>query len=98
MKILQFTFRGQIYKVDQQGRIKANGLSDYSNDWIFLGGSHHHFCNRITRPLSQVFKTPEILNNCLGADKDHGTYRIWGGQYYGRLPRINNTRIINEII
>lgn len=93
MKILNFTFRGKLYQVDEQGRIKANGLNYFSDNWIFLGGMHHHWCNYLTKSLKDAFKNPKILENCLGMDIDHGTTRIWSGQYNGRLPRINNVYI-----
>ena len=94
MRILQFMFRGKIYQVDEIGRIKTNGLETFSDSWIFLGGSSHHWHNHITVTLQQAFDLPGLLDGCLGWDIDHGTTRQWGGQYYGRLPRIRNTQII----
>lgn len=93
MKILEFEFRGELYQVNELGYIKANGLNYFSKNWIFLGGSHHHFCNRITRHLKDVFNKPDILNGCIGWDKDYGTVRQWGGLYCGKTPRIKRARI-----
>ena len=94
--ILQFMFRGEIYKVDENGRINANGINHYSDSWIFLGGSPHHWHQRIVYSLKDAFKNPQYLNGCLGWDRDHGTIREWSGKYNGKLPRIKNAQIINE--
>jgi len=93
MKILHFTFRGNPYKVDEQGRINANGIGMHSDTWIFLGGTKHHWSRSITVTLSQAFENPSLLNGCLGFDKDHGTTRQWGGAYNGSLPRISGAYV-----
>ncbi len=93
MKILQFYFRGEIYKVNEQGHINANGINEYSNSWLFLGGTKHHWSNSITVRLKDAFENPALLNGCLGFDKDHGTTRQWGGYYNGKLPRISGASI-----
>jgi hypothetical protein len=96
MRILNFTFRGEPYKVDEKGRINANGIGYYSYNWIFLGGTKHHWSNHITVSLSDAFDDPSKLNGCLGFDIDHGTIRGWGGSYNGKLPRITNAYITTE--
>ena len=96
MKILHFTFRDKHYMVDEEGRINANGINCFSDTWKFLGGMHHHWCSHISRPLNDVFNNPKILENCLGVDLDHGTTRVWGGSYNGKLPRINNVYITEK--
>lgn len=93
MKTLQFYFRGQLYKVNEKGHINANGINHFSDTWVFLGGTKHHWSNRITVPLSKAFENPQLLNGCLGFDRDNGTTRQWGGQYNGKLPRITGARI-----
>jgi hypothetical protein len=90
MKTLQFYFRGQYYIVDEKGRINANGINHFSDTWLFLGGTKHHWSNHIDFTLSQCFENPKLLNGCLGWDLDHGTVRQWGGCYCGKLPRISN--------
>lgn len=96
MKILNFTFRGKPYKVDEKGRINANGIGYFSDNWIFLGGTKHHWSTHITVPLKRAFENPESLNGCLGFDKDHGTMRQWGGSWNGKLPRICRAFIKDE--
>jgi hypothetical protein len=97
MKILNFTFRGKPYKVDENGRINANGIGHYSDTWIFLGGTKHHWSNSVTVSLADAFKDPIKLNGCLGFDRDNGTMREWGGGYdNGKLPRISNAHITTE--
>lgn len=94
MRILEFMFKGELYQVDEQGRIKANNLEYFSDDWIFLGGSSHHWHNGITVHRADAFENPSLLNGCLGWDIDHGTTRRWVGQYNGKLPRITNTTVV----
>ena len=92
-KILNFRFRGEYYQVNEKGEIKANGLKDFSKAWIFRGGLSHHWRNSVDVTLKDAFLNPKRLNNCLGADIDHGTYRVWGGSYLGNLPRISNAYV-----
>jgi hypothetical protein len=96
MKVLNFTFRGKYYKVNEQGHINANGIGHYSPDWTFLGGSRHHWRNTTDITTEMAFIHPESLNGCLGWDRDHGTVRQWGGSYAGRLPRISNAYVTEE--
>ncbi len=94
MKKLSFYFRGQQYLVNKKGEIKANGLTEHSKTWIFRGGAKHHMQNYPTITLKDAFEKPELLDGCLGFDIDHGTYRAWGGQYNGKLPRITNAQLV----
>lgn len=93
MKQLQFYFRGELYKVNEAGHINANGINKFSDTWIFMGGTKHHWSNHITVTLKDAFNNPSLLNGCLGFDKDHGTTRQWGGRYNGGLPRITNANV-----
>lgn len=95
MKILQFYFRGEKYLVNEKGEINANGIGYHSSTWIFLGGTKHHWSNHVTVTLKQAFENPKSLEGCLGFDKDHGTTRMWGGCYNGKLPRITHVSVIN---
>ena len=94
-KQLVFTFRGETYRVDEQGRINANNIGHFSDTWLFLGGMSHHWRNSIDVPLREDFVHPTKLNGCLGVDKDHGTVRGWGGAYNGKLPRITHAHVVN---
>jgi hypothetical protein len=96
MKILNFYFRGELYKVNDDGQINANGIGHYSKNWLFLGGTKHHWSRSITVSLHDAFTDPTQLNGCLGFDRDHGTMRQWGGMYNGRLPRITGAHITIE--
>jgi hypothetical protein len=98
MRTLNFSFRGEWYEIDEHGHIKHQRSDGYGNktfhqDWLFLGGTKHHWSNRITVPLVMAFENPELLNGCLGWDKDHGTTREWGGRYCGRIPRITHCHV-----
>jgi hypothetical protein len=96
MKTLHFSFRGDHYKVNEAGQINANGIGYYSQNWLFLGGTKHHWSNRVTVSLKDAFNDPKLLNGYLGFDKDHGTVRKWGGQYCGKLPRISSAYITED--
>jgi len=93
MKVLAFNFRGQKYLVDLQGRINANDIGYFSEAWIFLGGSSHHWHTSIKVTRDAAFENPKLLNGCLGWDRDHGTIRRWGGLWNGRIPRMSNAHI-----
>ncbi len=88
MRELRFSFRGKVYRVDEKGRINANGIGHFSDEWVFLGGTRRHQSNRIMVPFWAGWNNPELLNGCLGWARDHGTVRRWGGVYCGKLPRI----------
>ena len=93
MKTLCFMFRGDEYRVNEKGYIKANGLTYFSKDWRFIGGSPHHWHQRIVVTVAEAFRDPKRLNGCLGWDVDHGTLRKWGGCYFGKLPRIQQAYV-----
>ena len=88
-KILVFECASQEYRVDELGRINANGIGHHSDDWIFIGGSSHHWHGRPTVSLADAFARPAVLNGCYGWDRDHGTTRTWRG----RKGRIQHARI-----
>lgn len=96
MKTLNFRHRDVYYTINELGQIKTNHTSDFSDNWIFLGGTKHHWSNHITVSLKECFENPKALEGCLGFDKDHGTMREWGGSYCGTLPRIRNVYIIEN--
>lgn len=92
-KTLYFNHRGDFYEVNPKGWIERNSHGYFSSDWIFLGGSSHHWHNRPTVTLADAFKDPEKLNGCIGWDRDHGTVRSWNGKWAGRIPRIRNAHV-----
>lgn len=97
MKTLVFYHRGEKYEVNENGEIKNQMSNKFSKTWIFLGGSSHHWHNRVTVSLKMAFENPELLNGCLGWDTDHGTLRQWAGQWCGRLPRISGAHIAHAV-
>ena len=88
MKTLLFTYRGDSYLVNESGHIKANGLPYFSSEWVFRGGSRHHWSRHIDVSLAAAFANPSALNGCLGWDVDHGTKRQWRSSAHGSLCRI----------
>ncbi len=93
-RYLHFHIRGEYYLVNEAGEMKQESSKEpFSGEWIFLGGSTHHWRKGYDVPLSVAFEYPKLLNGCLLWDKNHGTMRQWGGNWYGRLPRICNAYI-----
>jgi len=96
MRVLNFTFRGESYRVNKKGYINTDAFHGFSDTWIFGGGIKHHWGTKVSVTLADAFENPERLNGCLGSDIDHGTMRIWGGRYNGKLPRIENCYVENN--
>jgi hypothetical protein len=55
----------------------------------------HHWRNQPDIMLKHAFNEPERIIGCLVCDVDHGTPRVWGGQYNGKLPRVTDASIID---
>jgi hypothetical protein len=84
-------------EADTYGHIVAHGRRYHTikhrftlphRQWQILGFSHHHWCRSITRTLQEIEAEPSRAVGCIVWDIDHGTARMWGGQYHGRLPRV----------
>lgn len=95
MKTLHFTHRGERYKVNEKGFMTHENNDDFSEEWIFLGVTKHHWSNHITVTREQAFVDPSLIVGGLVFDMDHGTKREWGGRYCGRLPRITDAYLTN---
>jgi hypothetical protein len=85
---LHFQARGQYFTVNKKGEIKSVKSSGFSPTWIILGFSTHHWRSFPDIPLEDAFKHPHSIVKGLVWDKDHGTTRVWGGRYAGKLPRV----------
>ena len=96
MQALRFECGGRHYSVNQQGHIRLIGLAACGDQWRFLGGTKHHWSNKIDFSLTEILVNPTVLNGCLIWDMDHGTVRRWGGQYCGKLPRVRNAFLAEE--
>jgi hypothetical protein len=95
--ILVFTFRGKVYKVDEKRRINANGIGHFSNEWLFIGGTKGNIDQgRVDVDCKEAFANPSLLNGCYGIDKDHGSYRMWGGMYNGKVPTIQGAHVVKK--
>lgn len=99
MRILHIQHRGTWYKISLEkatlGHVMQYGehrfpLPNWS--WRILGFSTHHWHRSITIPLTPDIAA-NVVKNCLVWDKDHGTTRIWGGSYCGKLPRVQSAYI-----
>ena len=95
MKVLHFTHRGEYYKVKENGDMiqENNTYNEWNGDWKLLGVSTHHWHNRIIHTTKDIFKNPSLMKKGYVWDCDHGTTRIWGGCYYGHLPRVTSAYI-----
>lgn len=94
-RLLSFEYHGQTYLVNEAGEIKANGIGRHSPEWVFRGGSRHHWRNGIDVTLAQAFAKPESLNGCYGWDIDHGTTRQWRSQSDGKTSRISGAHLVS---
>ena len=95
MKVLKFQHAGEWYKVKENGDMLQvnNTYNEWDDKWRFLGVSKHHWSNHIDVFLVDAFANPKQLIGGLVWDIDHGTTRLWGGRYYGKLPRIQSAYV-----
>jgi len=95
MTTLHFECRGKWYKVKPDGDLiqEENHYNNWDGNWIFLGVSFHHWRRGIDMTLKEIFENPVKAIGGLVWDVDHGTIRIWGGEYCGKLPRITHCYI-----
>ena len=91
------------YVINEDGYITqdtGNAKSvHFSNSWVFLGVSLHHWRKGIDVKVEEAFKDPSRLVKGIVWDIDHGTIRKWSGSCYGRLPRVTRAwveRIVPE--
>jgi len=88
---LHFLHRDQYYVVNRKGEIRrhiGDSQSEFYKDWILIGFSTHHWRNSPDISLEEAFKKPASIVGTLVWDKDHGTFRVWGGRYAGKVPRV----------
>ena len=95
-KILYFKHRDALYQVNEEGYIKSEKSKNFSKNWIFLGVSKHHMNNHVTIPFKKCWENPDLMMNGYVWDVDHGTTRMWSGQYNGKIPRITSVMIRDE--
>jgi len=89
-RVLKFECRGGWYKVKENGDMLQvdNTYNEWDGNWRFLGVSFHHWTKHVELTCKETFKNPKALLKGIVWDVDHGTTRLWGGSYCGRLPRI----------
>lgn len=95
MKTLLFEARGEWYKVKENGDLLQvnNTYNKWDKNWKLLGVSFHHWKQSINLGVKELFKNPDKMKNGIIWDIDHGTTRVWGGQYNGKLPRVSSAYI-----
>ena len=95
MKTLLFKCRGEWYKVKENGDMlqENNTYNKWDKNWRLLGVSFHHCRNNTDMGVKELFDNPEKMIKGYVWDIDHGTTRFWGGQYYGKLPRVESAYI-----
>jgi hypothetical protein len=81
MKILRFYCQRGYFDVNEAGMIKRLDMPEFkfSETWRFLGVSTHHWHNRVTVTLADIFDNPKLAIKGYVWDVDHGTMRQWGG-------------------
>ena len=89
---LNFVCRGEHYVINKLGQILQanNNYNEFDYTWLFLGISSHHWHNHITATFKEIWDNPSISLKGIVWDLDHDTTRTWGGQYYGKIPRITS--------
>lgn len=96
-KFLHFRHHGERYVVNEAGEIKRPDVMDaFSGKWLLRGFSTHHMQTRPTISLAEAFADPKRVDGAFVHDNDHGTDRIWGGRYHGRLPRVEAPHVREE--
>lgn len=103
-KYLAFTCRGETFIVDENGFIiqearfqqalKNRSAPDFSGNWMLLGVSFHHWTSHIEIEFKRIWEKPELMIGGRVWDVDHGTIRIWSGQYCGKLPRVTRAHAV----
>ena len=99
MKTLYFTIRGELYKVKENGDMiqTDNTYNKWNDSWRLLGVSTHHMQRHATITVKELFENPKRMIKGYLWDKDHGTKRLWGGKYYGKLPRVTQAFVEEEL-
>jgi hypothetical protein len=96
---LRFIHGNRSYKVNRQGEmicISNEYSMDFSGQWKLLGVSTHHWHRRIIYTVADIFNNPKLMEKGYVWDVDHGTTRIWGGSWYGHLPRVIWAAVFEE--
>lgn len=94
-KILFFEIRGEWYKVNTKGEMTQTKNNDFSDNWIFSGVSFHHWRQSIDLKFKDMKDVKDIIGGRVW-DVDHGTTRLWGGLYNGKIPRITNAYYLDH--
>jgi len=87
MRQLHFCCRGEWYRVNTLGHITQIRNKTFTENWIFLGVSKHHWRNGIDVYFSPDVDAKELIGGYVW-DLDHGTTRTWGGGFGGKLPTV----------
>lgn len=96
-KYLIFECRGEYYVVNELGHmiqekwfddaVKNGREPNFSGQWLLKGVSYHHWTNHINVRFEELWKSPNLMYKGIVWDYDHGSTRIWGGSYRGKMPR-----------
>lgn len=99
---LTFMHAGTWFKVSIKpktlGHVVQYGEHTFSlphPSWKIIGFSTHHQQNRPVISMAEAAKDPEKIIKTYVWDVDHGTIRSWGGQYHGKVPRVQYAHLEN---
>jgi len=102
MKILEFEHRGQYFTVSLEsealGQVMicdGHGNKSPCPEWKILGVSYHHWRRGIDYPITPDVQSEKLIGGIVW-DEDRGSVRAWGGQYFGKLPRITWASVKEE--
>lgn len=102
-KYLYFECRGESFIINKKGQLmQERAFHDpcyggFHDSWKVLGFSTHHWRNSPDISVNEAFRNPEKIRNTIVFDIDHGTVRVWGGSYYGKLPRVTRVILSNDL-
>ena len=97
-KYVEFYCRGGMFIADSEGRITTREHfdtgGDFSGGWILRGVAKKWNRNSIDVTFAEIWDDPSRMYNGYVYDTDHGTNRMWGGRYEGKIPRVQFARHI----
>ena len=64
------------------------GGCSFSDKWKLLGVTKKWNRNSLDVKFDEIWEDPGRMRSGYVYDLDHGTTRMWGGRYNGKLPRV----------
>ena len=95
-KYLEFYCRGELFIVNELGNIMSRDAFDagqhFLGQWTLRGVTKRWNRNSLDVTFKEIWDDPRRMYNGYVYDNDHGTNRMWGGSYDGKIPRVQFAR------